>query len=98
MKVNWLVRVKHREWWVAMIPAVLLAAQAFAKLFGFEIDLTMFGDDLLTFVNALFAVLVIMGVVVDPTTEGLCDSEQALCYDKPRCANASETVKVGGTE
>ena len=34
-------------------------------------------------VDALFAVLVILGVVVDPTTEGLGDSDRAMTYTKP---------------
>ena len=35
-------------------------------------------------VNALFAVLAILGVVTDPTTEGIGDSQQALNYVEPR--------------
>ena len=37
-------------------------------------------------VDALFAVLVILGVVVDPTTEGLGDSAQAMTYTEPKKA------------
>ena len=33
--------------------------------------------------NAVFALLVILGVVVDPTTQGVSDSERAQQYDKP---------------
>ncbi|WP_342745611.1 phage holin [Virgibacillus proomii] len=36
------------------------------------------------FINAVFAVLVILGIVNDPTTAGLNDSNQALNYKKPR--------------
>ncbi len=34
-------------------------------------------------VNAVFAVLTIRGIVADPTTEGLQDSDRAMTYDKP---------------
>ncbi len=34
-------------------------------------------------INALFAVLVILGIVVDPTTDGLGDSERAMAYEEP---------------
>ena len=34
-------------------------------------------------VNALFAVLVILGIVVDPTTEGVHDSKRAMSYEEP---------------
>lgn len=35
-------------------------------------------------VNALFAVLSILGIVTDPTTAGVTDSEQALTYTEPK--------------
>ena len=76
-KINWIVRIKNKAFWVALIPALLLLVQAIAAVFGFAIDL---GDKLLTVINALFAVLAILGVVVDPTTPGTGDSERALTY------------------
>ena len=81
--INWKVRIKNDKFWIALIPAVLLLIQAVAAVFGFNIDLSELGDKLLDVVNALFAVLVIMGVVVDPPTEGIGDSERALNYDRP---------------
>lgn len=79
-KINWIVRIKNKAFWVALIPAILLLIQAIAAVFGFAIDLGDLGDKLLTVVNALFAVLAILGVVVDPTTPGAGDSERALTY------------------
>ena len=79
-KINWIVRIKNKAFWVALIPALLLLVQAIAAVFGFVIDLGDLGDKLLTVVNALFAVLAILGVVVDPATPGTGDSERALTY------------------
>ncbi|HIW15875.1 MAG TPA: phage holin, partial [Firmicutes bacterium] len=42
------------------------------------------GDKLLAVVNAVFGVLVILGVVTDPTTSGVSDSAQAMTYETPR--------------
>lgn len=81
--INWKVRIKNKSFWLALIPAVLLLVQAVAALFGFELDLDFLGERLLTVVNALFVVLTILGVVVDPTTQGVGDSERALGYDEP---------------
>ena len=75
-KINWTVRVKNKAFWVALIPAVLLLVQVVAAVFGFTIDLGDLGNKLLAVVNALFAVLAILGVVTDPTTAGVTDSEQ----------------------
>ena len=86
-KINWTVRVKNKALWVALIPAVLLLVQVVAAVFGFTIDLGDLGNKLLAVVNALFSVLAILGVVTDPTTSGIADSEQALEYTEPKKDN-----------
>ncbi len=82
--INWQVRIKSKQFWLALIPAVLLLVQVVAAVFGFELDLGELGNRLLDVVNALFAVLAILGIVVDPTTEGVGDSAQAMTYTEPR--------------
>lgn len=82
--INWKVRLKNKQFWLALIPAVLLLVQAVAAVFGFSLDLSALGDKLLVVVNTLFTVLVILGVVVDPTTKGIKDSEKALTYTELR--------------
>ena len=82
--INWQVRIKSKQFWLALIPAVLLLVQVVAAVFGFELDLGDIGNRLLDVVNALFAVLAILGIVVDPTTDGVGDSAQALTYDRPK--------------
>ena len=82
--INWQVRIKSKQFWLALIPAVLLLVQVVAAVFGFELDLGDIGNRLLDVINALFAVLAILGIVVDPTTDGVGDSAQAMTYTEPR--------------
>lgn len=84
MNINWTVRIKNKTFWLSLIPAVLLLIQVVASVFGFTLDLGDLGDKLIAVVNALFAVLVILGIVTDPTTEGVGDSTQALTYTEPK--------------
>lgn len=84
MKINWMVRAKNKAFWVALIPAVLLLIQVIAAVFGYTINMGELGDKLIAVVNALFAVLSILGIVADPTTKGITDSEQALTYTEPK--------------
>lgn len=84
MKINWKVRVKNKNFWITIIPAMLLLIQGVANVFGFTLDLGDLGNKLLEVVNAAFAVLSIMGIVTDPTTAGISDSKQALTYEKPK--------------
>lgn len=84
MKINWKVRIKSKAFWVALIPAVLLLAQAVAAVCGHALDFGALEGQLLEVVNALFLVLTILGIVADPTTEGLGDSALAMTYSEPR--------------
>ena len=81
--INWKIRLMNKQFWLSLIPALALTAQAIAAVFGWEIDLTTAVGKLLTVVNTVFALLVVLGIVVDPTTEGVGDSERALGYEKP---------------
>lgn len=79
--INWKVRIKNKNFWIALIPAVLLLVQVIAAVFGYTLNLGELGDKLLAVANALFAVLTILGIVTDPTTPGIGDSKQALTYE-----------------
>ena len=82
--INWKVRIKNKLFWAELIPAIALLAQAIASVFGFTIDLTTLVGKLLAVVDAVFAVLVILGIVVDPTTYGVPDSKLAMTYQEPK--------------
>lgn len=82
--INWTVRLKNKNFWLAVIPAVLLLIQAVAAVFGYTLDLGDIGNKLVAVVNAAFGVLVVLGVVNDPTTAGMRDSKQAQGYRAPK--------------
>lgn len=82
--INWKVRFKNKNFWLAMIPALIILIQAVAAIFGVDLDLSDAQSKLIDVVNAVFTVLTILGVVADPTTEGMSDSEQALTYTEPK--------------
>ena len=84
MNINWKVRLASKAFWVAIIPALLRLVQAIAAVFGYTLALDGIEARLLDLVNAVFAVLVILGIVNDPTTAGLSDSKLAMSYTKPK--------------
>lgn len=84
MKINWKVRVKNKNFWITAIPAALLLVQAVLAVFGVKIDIGDLGNKLLIVVDAVFALLVALGVLIDPTTAGLSDSAQAMTYQTPK--------------
>lgn len=79
--INWKIRIKNKTFWLTLVPAVLLLVQAVSAPFGYTWDFVVLNQQLAAIINSLFAVLAILGVVNDPTTKGVGDSERALMYD-----------------
>lgn len=83
-KINWRVRVKSKSFWLGVISALILLIQAVLAPLGLTIDFGIIGNYCVTVVNAVFGLLAVLGVVNDPTTDGLTDSKQALTYEVPK--------------
>ena len=77
------MRLKNKNFWLALVPALALLVQAFANIFNLTLEFGDTVDKILVFINVLFAFLVLVGVVNDPTTSGFSDSERALTYTEP---------------
>ncbi|MGE7023057.1 phage holin [Solibacillus cecembensis] len=81
MKINWKVRLKHKTFLVSLFALLLLLVQQLAAVFGY--DTTLYNEQATEIFNTVLALLVLAGVVIDPTTNGTNDSNQALKYVKP---------------
>lgn len=88
--INWKVRIKSKAFWVGMVSACILLAQAIARLLGFDLELGELEGNLVNLVNTVFGVLVVLGVTVDPTTKGIADSKRALTYTEPSGEDESD--------
>ncbi|GGA31579.1 phage holin [Psychrobacillus lasiicapitis] len=82
MKINWKVRFQHRPFIIALFALVMLLVQQVASFFG--VDTTLYNDQVTDLFNTVLAILILLGIVSDPTTNGISDSQQALRYDKPK--------------
>ena len=83
MMINWKVRILNKTFWITLVPALALLLQTFLAVFNIRLELGDTTDKLLVFINALFAILVIVGIVNDPTTSGVSDSTRAMTYERP---------------
>ncbi|EDB7401647.1 phage holin [Listeria monocytogenes] len=83
-KINWKVRVKSKVFWVSLVPLVLVLMQQILGWFGVKIPADVINTELLNLINTIFLILGLLGVVNDPTTEGITDSSQAQNYTEPR--------------
>ena len=82
MKINWNVRLRS--------GGFLASAAALLISFGYDL-LALLGvipaveeQALLTLCDAVLKVLAMAGVITDPTTRGISDSDQAMTYHSPR--------------
>ena len=82
--INWKVRIKNKYFWLAIIPAVLILIKAVAAVFGYTLDMGDLNQKLLEVVEAVFVCLSILGIVNDPTTEGIDDSKLPMTYEEPK--------------
>ena len=81
--INWKVRILNKTFWITLVPALALLLQTFLAVFNIRLELGDTTDKLLVFINALFAVFVIVGIINDPTTSGVSDSTRAMIYERP---------------
>ena len=82
MKINWKVRFKNKTFLVALIGTVLTFVYTVLGMFDIVPSVTqnMVTDAIMAIIN----ILVALGIVADPTTQGLSDSKAALTYTEPK--------------
>ena len=84
--INWKVRLKNPAFWTGLIGVLATLAISVAQLLGVDIAevVNSWQSALVALVTAVFGILALVGVVTDPTTSGVSDSNQALTYTKPK--------------
>lgn len=82
MKINWKVRLQHKQFWVSLIALLLVLANQIAGIFN--VDITIYNAQITAISETVLSILGLLGIIIDPTTKGASDSEQALKYDEPK--------------
>ena len=83
MKINWKVRLKNKNFWIAIISIVFLIVHRVLAIVGADIDLAAWESLVLEILDYVFIALAAWGIVIDPTTDGTGDSKRALTYEEP---------------
>lgn len=81
MKINWKVRLRNNTWLAAMIA--LIVSFAYDLLAMLEVVPPVAEDKVMSIATLLLSLLTGVGVLIDPTTQGVEDSDRAMQYDEP---------------
>ena len=79
--MNWKVRFKTPVWLTSFIAFVV--STVYQALALFNVAPAIDQEIWLQVAAAVIQLLTLLGVLVDPTTAGISDSERAMGYDKP---------------
>lgn len=78
MKINWKIRLKNKAFLIGL--GTLIIGFVYQLLSMLEIVPAISRENVNELLMAVVSLLGILGVVVDPTTDGLNDSDRALTY------------------
>ena len=81
MKINWKVRFKNKTWLTTFIS--LIVGFVFNMLKLFDIVPVVTENIIMNIVGEILTFLGLIGILVDPTTAGLGDSNRAMSYEEP---------------
>lgn len=69
--INWETRLKNKTFWVSLISAIVLLSQQL----GLDIS-NFIPSNYADIINTIFVILTILGIVVDPSTDGILDKKE----------------------
>ena len=81
MKVNWKVRFRNKTWLFMFLS--LIIGFVFNMLRLFDIYPAVTENQIVNILNQVLTFLGLVGVLVDPTTAGVGDSDRAMGYIEP---------------
>ena len=81
MKLNWKVRFKNKVWLGSFLS--LMVGFIYSLLALFDVFPAVTQNLVVQLMNQVLTFLGLIGVIVDPTTAGLEDSDRAMGYEEP---------------
>lgn len=81
MKINWKVRFKNKTW-LSMFLSLIIGF-TFNMLRLFDVYPSITENVITNAVSQVLTFLGLIGVLVDPTTAGIVDSDRAMTYAEP---------------
>lgn len=81
MQMNWKVRFKNKIWLSSFIAAIVSFTYTILGMFDIAPEVTQ--NLIMSVINGILMILSVAGIIVDPTTQGISDSNRAMTYSEP---------------
>ena len=81
MRINWRVRFSNKIWLGSFLSLIVGFTYSMLALFDIFPEVTQ--SLVLQLLNQVLTFLGLIGVIVDPTTAGIGDSDRAMSYVEP---------------
>ena len=82
MKINLKLRLKNKAVLVSLVGACIAFIYQIFSLFGYVPPIGQ--DVVVQFFGIIINILAALGIIVDPTTAGIKDGNQAMLYTEPK--------------
>ena len=86
-RINWKVRFRNKVWLGSFLS--LIVGFVYSMLALFDVFPSVTQNLVVQLLNQVLTFLGLIGVIVDPTTAGLGDSDRAMGYEEPWVDNVN---------
>ena len=88
MNINWKLRLMNKTTLTSLLAIIVTAIYSICTELGYIPAIEQ--SEVETIIGAVITLLVALGIVVDPTTAGVGDSERAMGYAEPYAKQEGE--------
>jgi phi LC3 family holin len=67
MNIDWKARLKNKAFWVAIVSTVVLLSQ--------QLGFNIFPENWSSILNTILTIFISLGIIIDPSTEGIGDNK-----------------------
>ena len=93
MRINWRIRFKNGKWVAMFLGAIVTTGYMICETLGIKLPIPQ--TDVTKIVTAILGLLSMLGVITDPTTKGVSDSDLAMTYGRDNTRLHEDLIAEG---
>ncbi len=93
MRINWRIRFKNGKWVAMFLGAVVTTGYMICETLGIKVSIPQ--TDVTKIIMAILGLLSMLGVITDPTTKGVSDSDLAMTYGRDNTRLHEDLIAEG---